>query len=130
MGSTTGAAATTIQAGTGGLALKGGQVLPITTVNHTATPYTVLNTDQIIATDSTSGTITINLPNAPTAGRYLVIYDSTGQAATHTVTTTPGGSTTISGGGSSSTSATLTTAYQSINLYANTTSNYMGQKIT
>jgi len=71
------------------------------------------------------------LPNTPAVGRYLVIYDSTGQAAAHNLTiTTPGASTTISAGGTSATSKTLTTAFQSINLYATTASNYSGQLIT
>jgi WD40 repeat protein len=131
IGSTNTTSTTTINAGTGGLKLTGGQVLPVTSVNHAASPYTVLGTDQVIAVDPTAGVVTINLPNAPAAGRYLVIYDATGQAAAHTITiTTPGGSTTISSGGTSATSKTLTTAFQSINLYANTTSNYMGQIIT
>jgi hypothetical protein len=106
-------------------------LVPVTVVTNALSPYTVQPSDRYIATDSTAGAITIDLPNTPQVGRTLTIYDYTGQAATHNVTiTTPGGATTISSGGSSATSKTLSTAYESINLTATTTSNYSGQIIT
>jgi hypothetical protein len=104
---------------------------PVTVVTHALSPYAVQPSDRYIATDSTAGTITINLPNTPLVGRTLTVYDYTGEAATHNVTiTTPGGATTISAAGTSGTSATLTTAFESINLTATTSSNYSGQLIT
>lgn len=81
------------------------------TVISSASPYTVLSTDQFIPTDTTSGTITIKLPNGPTTGRVIIIKDKTGEWATNNLTlTTVGGSVTIDG----LTSYIGATAYQSI----------------
>jgi|SRR5215467_7402534 len=106
-------------------------LLPLTVVTNALSPYVVQPQDRYIATDSTAGAITIDLPNTPQVGRTLTIYDYTGQAASHNITiSTPGGSTTITAAGTSATSKTLSTAYESINLTATSTSNYSGQIIT
>ena len=63
-----------------------------------AFPYTVLQTDQYLAIDTTSSR-TVNLPNAATQGsKVFIIKDKTGTAGTNNITvTTPGGVTTIDG---------------------------------
>lgn len=56
------------------------------------TPYVVTATDQVIGMDSTGGAKQVNLPNAPTTGRWITIKDSAGTAATNNITvTTVGG---------------------------------------
>ena len=119
-GSTNTTATTTINAGTGGLLLTGGQVVPVTNVNHAATPYSVLGTDQFIATDSTAGIITITLPAAPATGRHITVYDATGQAGANTVTVSGNGKN-ISASGVSAATYSMTTAYVSLNLWYNGT---------
>jgi hypothetical protein len=65
----------------------------ITTANS---PYTATATDNYISTDSSAGTITILLPNAPTTFRRFIIKDRAGQAtANHINITTIGGAVTI-----------------------------------
>ena len=120
LGSTTGAASTTVQSGTGGLTLTGGQVLPVTSVNNAATPYTLLGGDQFVAVDPTAGVVQITLPASPATGRFLTVYDATGQAASHTITVSGNGHN-ISAAGTSASTATLTTAYSSLNLWFNGT---------
>lgn len=90
-----------------------------TTVNHAASPYTVLSTDNYISCDPTAGVITINLPNAP-ADLYhrYIIKDRTGKASTNNITiTTPGGTVTIDG----STSYLLTGNFAAVQLLWNGT---------
>lgn len=89
----------------------GGSVLTVTAVNHAASPYTVLTTDQFLAVDSTAGAVTIKLPNAPTTGRSIIIKDKTGTAtgANAMTITTVGGTVTID----TLTSQTSNTAFQS-----------------
>jgi hypothetical protein len=55
----------------------------------TASTYTALVTDDIIAADPTSNTIAITLPSSPTTGDTLVIKDITGQASTNSITVSP-----------------------------------------
>jgi hypothetical protein len=127
-GSTNTSATTTVNAGTGGLNLTGGQVLPITNVNHAATPYSLLGTDQFVAVDPTAGVVQITLPASPATGRFITVCDSTGQAGSHTITVSGNGNN-ISAAGSSASTATLTTAYSSLNLWFNGTI-WNAQKIT
>lgn len=95
--------------------------LTITTVNHAASPYTVLSTDQFISVDSSGGVVTIRLPNTTTTGRVIDIKDATSSAATNNITlTTPGGTVTIDGG----TSFVMNTNYQSTSVIFNG-SNYL-----
>jgi len=89
-------------------------IMTITPVNHAASPYTVLATDQFLSVDSTGGAVTIRLPNAPTTGRSIIIKDKTGTAtgASAMTLTTVGGTVTID----TLTSQTLNTAFQSTNV--------------
>lgn len=128
VGSTNTSSFLTLQAGSGGLSLKGGQILPIKNVNNAATPYTLLTTDQFVAVDPTAGVVSITLPAVPVTGRFITVYDATGQAAAHTITIDGNGNN-ISAGGTSAATKTLTTAYQSMNLWFNGTI-WNGQLIT
>jgi len=97
------------------------QSVHYTNVNAAASPYTVLAADYYISVDSSAGAVTLNFPNAPSANRIWVIKDRTGSAATHNITiTTPGGTVTFDG----STSFVMNTAYESVQLLANTTPTY------
>ena len=92
---------------------SGASVLGIITVNHAASPYTVLATDEFLAANVTAGVITIKLPNAPTTGRVIYIKDSNGLAATSNISiTTVGGTVTIDG----QTTYTMNINYQSLSL--------------
>ena len=64
-----------------------------------------------IATDSSGGPITINLP-AGTTGRRVTIFDGTGSASSNTVTINRNGTDTING----ATNTQLTSNYQSVTL--------------
>lgn len=76
----------------------GSSLLAITTVNHTASPYTVLASDEYIAVDTSGGVVTLLLPNAPATGRVIFIKDKTGTSATSNISvTTVGGTVTIDG---------------------------------
>lgn len=90
---------------------SGSDVLTYTAVN--SSPYVVLSTDQFLGVDCSGGPITIQLPNAPSAGRVFYIKDSTGNANTNNITvTTVGGAVTIDG----STSYAMNTQYAAINV--------------
>lgn len=98
---------------------NGASVLSITSVNHAASPYTVLAADEYIASQTSTGTITVRLPNAPTTGRVITIKDSNGAAATSNISvTTVGGAVTIDG----ATTYTMSINYQAIQLIFNGTS--------
>jgi hypothetical protein len=102
----TGAASSPVWAG-------GASVLTITSVNHAASPYTVLAADEFLAVQSSGGAITIKLPNAPTTGRVIYIKDSNGAANANPISvTTVGGTVTIDG----STTYTINTNYGSISV--------------
>ena len=91
----------------------GGSIQTVTSVNNSASPYTVLNTDQFIACQASTGLITIKLPNAPTTGQVWTIKDSNGASAGSNISvTTVGGTVTIDG----STTYTIATNYQSISV--------------
>lgn len=90
-------------------------------VNHAASPYTVLSTDFYISVDCSAGVVTLNFPNAPTANRIWVVKDRTGSAATNNITLkTPGGTVTVDG----LTSYIMNSNYQAVNLLANATPTY------
>lgn len=57
-----------------------------TNVTNAMSPYTVTATDYYISVDASGGTVTINLPDAPTANRQFIIKDRLGFAATNTIT--------------------------------------------
>ena len=106
-------------AGTITIAANGGGELNITSLDDTDSPYTVLSTDEYLSCDVSSGTLTIDLPDAPTTGRVVRIKDSTGNAATNNISvTTAGGVVTIDG----VTTFTMNTNYESISVIFNGTS--------
>ena len=110
---TNGAGTITIAANTGAVSFN------YTSVNHAASPYTVLATDYYIGADVTAGVISILLPNAPSTGRAFVVKDKVGLAATSNITvTTVGGAVNIDG----ATSFVMNTAYESVSLIFNGTS--------
>jgi hypothetical protein len=85
----------------------------VTVITNASSPYTVLNA-RYIATNSTGGAITINLPTG-TDGRILTVFDTNGTAGTNNITINRASTNTINGG----TSTTLTTNYQSVTLIFN-----------
>lgn len=106
-------------AGTISISASGTTTLTYVSVNHAASPYTVLSTDDYIGADVTAGVITILLPNAPSTGRVFIVKDKVGLASTSNITiTTVGGVVTIDG----STSFVMNTAYESVSVLFNGTS--------
>jgi len=88
-----------------------GNIINFTSVNHASSPYTVLTTDYYLSCDVTAGTITLLLPNAPTAGSNWIVKDLAGLAGTNNITvTTVGGAVNIDG----ATSFVMNTSYQAI----------------
>ena len=82
------------------------------------TPYVALTTDVYLSVN-TGTAKTIQLPNAPSSGRYFVIKDLSGTANTNNITvTTVGGAVLIDG----STSYTINLAYGSAQFIFNGTS--------
>lgn len=100
----------------------GSQAIPGSALSYTAvntSPYVVLVGDQFLGVDCSGGAITIQLPNAPTTGRYITIKDSTGSASTNNITvTTVGGVVTIDG----ATSYVMSADYESVSVLFNSTS--------
>lgn len=79
---TAGANTITIAANTGS------ETVNYTSVNHAASPYTVLAADYYIGADVSAGVITIRLPDAPATGRVFVVKDKAGLSATSNITVT------------------------------------------
>lgn len=100
---------------TGQLVVNGSQVLKRTA---TATSYTALLTDYLIAVTSTASSRTISLPAASTAsGIVYIIKDESGGAGTNNIVINPDGSETIEG----ALTYALSTNYGSITIYCNGT---------
>lgn len=98
---------------------SGEQVITITALDNTDSPYTVLTTDYYMSCDVSGGVLTIRMPNAPTTGKVFIVKDSGGDAATSNITvTTVGGVVTIDG----STSYVMNVDYQSAQFVFNGTS--------
>lgn len=119
------ASALTIDAGTGSIRFGSGLVVPVTSVNNAASPYTVLGTDYFISVDTSGGVVTVTLPNAAAlAGRTYVIRDTAGAAAVSNITIgTAGGN--LVGGGAAAATKTLSANYSGATVYSNgTTWNY------
>jgi hypothetical protein len=96
------------------IAANGTTTLAYTPVN--TSPYVVLPADDFISVDSSGGAITIQLPNAATAGKAFIIKDRTGSAAVHAITvTTVGGVVLIDGAAT----FVMNTAYESVNIIGN-----------
>lgn len=81
----------------------------VTSIDDGDSPYTVVANDSSIRCDTTSGSITVNLPAATGSGRTLNIKKL---ASANTVTVDGNSSDTIDGG----TTAVLTTQYESITI--------------
>jgi hypothetical protein len=106
-------------AGTITIAASGTTNLTYTGVNHAASPYTVLTTDEYISADVTAGVISILLPNGPATGRVYIVKDKVGLAGTSNITvTTVGGAVNIDG----ATTFVMNTAYESCQVIFNGTS--------
>jgi|SRR5271170_39805 len=89
-----------------------------TAVNHAASPYTVLTTDDYLGVTTSGGVVSVLLPNAPATGRVLYIKDTSGTSATSNISvTTIGGAVTIDG----ATTYTIATNYEAINVIFNGT---------
>ncbi len=61
------------------------------TTSVAATPYTILSSDRFLLVDTSSLTITVNLPTTPILGDTYTIKDSTGSAATRNITVSGNG---------------------------------------
>ena len=70
------------------IAGEGGGILDITSLTTADTPYIVLATDEYLSCDVSGGVLTIQLANAPTTGRVVVVKDSGGDAAANNITVT------------------------------------------
>jgi hypothetical protein len=101
------------------IAASGSTTLNYTNVNHAASPYTVVSTDEYISVDCSAGVVSLLFPNAATSGRTYVVKDRTGNAQTNNISvTTVGGAVNIDG----VTTYTMNTKYSSIELMGNGTS--------
>ena len=95
------------------------QVVPVTALDNTDSPYTVLTADYYMTCNVSAGVLTVSLPNAPTTGTVFIVKDSGGDAASNNITvTTAGGVVTIDG----ATTFVMNTAYESANFLFNGTS--------
>ena len=98
---------------------SGTSTLNYTNVNHAASPYTVLSTDEYISVDCSAGVVSLLFPNAATSGRAYIVKDRTGNAQTNNISvTTVGGAVNIDG----VTTYTMNTKYSSIELMGNASS--------
>ncbi len=95
--------------------------LNYTNVNHAASPYTVLSTDDYISVDTSGGVVSLLFPNVPASNRIWTVKDRTGTAAVSNISiTTVGGAVTIDG----QTTYTIASNYGSVNILANATPTY------
>jgi hypothetical protein len=86
--------------------------------NVTTSPYVASASDQFLSVDTSSLSITIELPNAPVASKTFIIKDRTGTAGTRNITVTTVGGTVLIDGAAT---FVANTNYQSINLIFNGT---------
>lgn len=94
-------------------------IVPITLIDNTDSPYTVLSTDYYMSCDVTSGDLTIELPNTPSNGKVFIVKDSAGNSTTNNITiTTVGGNVEIDG----ETSRIISINFRSLNFIFNGTS--------
>lgn len=78
--------------GSGSITISANATAQVVNYTRVSGIYTASATDYFISCDTSGGTVTVQLPNAPTTGRIFVIKDGTGNAATNSITiTTPGG---------------------------------------
>ena len=96
--------------------------LNYTYVDHGMSPYTVQATDAFLGCDTSTGTITILLPDAPTTGETYFIKDISGLAITNNITvTTVGGTDTID----ALTSQTMNSAFECLDVLYNGSGQYL-----
>lgn len=96
-------------------------ILNVTNIDNSVSPYTVLDTDQFISIDTTSGAVTVLLPDSTNTGRYIVMKDSKGNAFTNNITiTTVSGTDLIDG----LTTRVINVNYQSMQVIFDGTTNY------
>jgi hypothetical protein len=98
-----------------------------TTVNNAASPYTVLATDEIIGVNSSSGAVTVTLPEISTIGgtnnyRKYYIVDEEGTSSINNITVGTSGSDTIN---KETDSLCIDIDHTSITLYNDGTSNWI-----
>jgi len=88
----------------------GEQIIHLTALDHTDSPYTVLTSDYYFTCDVSGGVLQIELPNAPTTGSVWIVKDATGSCAAQNITvTTVGGAVNLDG----AVTFVMNTAYQS-----------------
>lgn len=90
----------TIIDGPGSITISGSTapILDYVGVAFPAPPYTALVSNLFISCDVTGGVITIELPNAPTLGKYWIVKDRLGLSNTNNITvTTVGGAVLLDG---------------------------------
>ena len=91
---------------------------PITSIDNTDSPYTVLSTDYYLSCDVSLGVLTVRLPDAPSSGRAFIVKDMAGTSATNNITvTTVTGAVLIDG----ATTFVMNTAYEGANFIFNGT---------
>lgn len=94
-------------------------IVPITSLDNTDSPYTVLSTDYYMSCDVSAGTLTVELPNTPSNGKVFIVKDSVGNSVENNITiTTVGGTVTIDG----DTSRIISINFRSLNFIFNGTS--------
>jgi hypothetical protein len=116
---------TAIQLTTGSSLNTGALALNVWALTELAGNLTILAGDSfiVINTDTTSArTITLPAASSVTAGRYYIIKDKTGDAATNNITITPAGSDTID---ETASSTTISQAYSSLTLISDGVSNWL-----
>jgi len=87
------------------------QVIAITALDNTDSPYTVLTADYYMTCDVSAGALTIRLPNIPVTGKVFIVKDASGDSATNNIiVTTVGGVVNIDG----ATSFIINTDYRSL----------------
>lgn len=88
-------------------------VLDYVVVSTSTTPYVATAIDQIISIDCSGGIKTVQLPDAPSSGRWFIIKDETGSCDINNITVT-----TVSGivNIDASASFIMNAAYESITL--------------
>lgn len=111
------ASSTTISAGTGGITLASGTIYR---TFHTTNPTnTLVGNETLVAANTLSGAIAIDLVLSPVGGTHLVIYDAGGNAAVNNITINATGGFLFHGNGTFNGTATLTINqdYGSVELY-------------
>lgn len=74
-------------------------ILSVTAINNTSSPYLLLNTDEVVEVDSSTGVITINLSLGATytTGQLFTVKDSGNNALTNNITINTSGGQTLDG---------------------------------